>query len=94
MALPRHRVKHARVLDLCQCILDVAPVSEGPGRVFPGDDLFTPLERRRGLPITRQSWQNVYVNPLGHFVEERLGFRAYLRCVDDFLLLGYERPVV
>ena len=97
MALLRHKVKDARMLDLCQRILDVAPASEGPGRIFPCDDLFTPLERRRGLPIgnlTSQFWQNVYLNPLDHYVKEQLGCRAYLRYVDDFLLLGHDRAVL
>ena len=54
----------------------------------PGDDLFTPYERRRGLPIgnlTSQLFANVYLDRFDHFVTEVL--RApYLRYVDDFAL--------
>ena len=41
---------------------------------FPGDDLLTQLERRRGLPIGNQTSQflaNVYLDPLDHFVKEQ-----------------------
>jgi retron-type reverse transcriptase len=57
---------------------------------FPGDDLFTPFERRRGLPIgnlTSQFFANVYLNAFDHFVKERLRCRFYLRYVDDSAFL-------
>ena len=57
---------------------------------YPGDDLFTPFERRRGLPIgnlTSQLFANVYLDRFDHFVTEVL--RApYLRYVDDFALFA------
>ena len=43
---------------------------------FPGDDLFTPTERRTGLPLgnqTSQFFANVYLDPLDHFVTDKLG---------------------
>jgi RNA-directed DNA polymerase len=53
---------------------------------FPGDDLFTPAQRRRGLPIgnlTSQWFANLYLDGFDHFVKEVL--RApYVRYVDDF----------
>lgn len=58
---------------------------------FPGDTLFTPLERRVGLPIgnlTSQFFANVYLNGLDHFVKESLHIRNYLRYLDDFLLFA------
>lgn len=57
---------------------------------FPGDDLWAVL-RPRGLPIgnlTSQFWANVYLDPLDQFVKRDLGFKGYLRYVDDFLLFG------
>ena len=39
----------------------------------PGDDLLTPLQRRRGLPIgnlTSQLFANVYLNPLDHYCKQ------------------------
>lgn len=62
---------------------------------FPGDDLFAPGERRRGLPIgnqTSQFFANVYLNPLDHFVVRELRPGRYLRYVDDFVLFGDSRP--
>jgi len=57
---------------------------------YPGDDLFTPHDRRRGLPLgnlTSQFFANVYLDGLDHFAKEVL--RApYLRYVDDFALFS------
>jgi len=60
---------------------------------FPGDDLFTPIERRHGLPLgnqTSQFFANVYLDPLDHFVMDRLGLR-YIRYVDDFLVFSDDK---
>ena len=56
---------------------------------FPDDNLFTPAERHRGLPIgnlTSQLFANLYLNDLDHFVTRELKCGAYLRYMDDFLL--------
>ena len=56
---------------------------------YPGDDLLTPFERRRGLPIgnlTSQLFANLYLDGLDHFVKEVLRAKGYLRYVDDFAL--------
>ncbi len=61
---------------------------------FPGDDLFTPLERRRGMPIgnqTSQLFANVYLDPLDHFVRDRLGVAGYVRYCDDFLVFSDDK---
>jgi RNA-directed DNA polymerase len=61
---------------------------------FAGDDLFAPAQRRRGLPIgnqTSQFFANVYLDPLDHFVKERLRIHGYVRYVDDFLIFGNDR---
>jgi len=58
---------------------------------FGGDNLFTPSERRRGIPIgnqTSQFFANVFLDPLDHFVKERLRIPGYTRYVDDFLLFS------
>lgn len=47
--------------------------------------------RRRGLPIgnlTSQFWANVYMNAFDHFIKDRLGLKAYVRYVDDFVVLS------
>jgi retron-type reverse transcriptase len=61
---------------------------------FPGDDLFTPWLRRRGLPIgnlTSQFFANCYLNALDHFVKRQLKAEKYLRYVDDFALFSDDR---
>ena len=58
---------------------------------FPGDDLLSPVQRRKGLPIgnlTSQNFANFYLNEFDHFVKEKLRCHAYLRYVDDFVLLA------
>jgi RNA-directed DNA polymerase len=84
----RRRIGCAQTLRLLDCIVDSSNPQEPVQRYFPGDDLFAPFERRRGLPIgnlTSQFFANVYLDALDHFVKEVL--RApYLRYVDDFAL--------
>ncbi len=67
---------------------------EYPLQWFPGDNLFTPLERVRNLPIgnlTSQFWANVFLNRLDHFVKETLRCRGYLRYVDDIIIFGQNK---
>ncbi len=67
---------------------------ETPATYFPGDDLFTPFARQRGLPLgnqTSQFFANVYLNPLDHFVARELRPGLYARYVDDFLLFGDDK---
>lgn len=65
--------------------------SEYTPQYFPGDNLLTPLERPRGLPIgnlTSQFWANVYLHELDTFVAQELRAGAYVRYADDLLLFG------
>jgi RNA-directed DNA polymerase len=64
---------------------------------FPGDDLFTPLDRVRGLPIgnlTSQFFANIYLNGFDHFVKETLLAPHYLRFVDDFAVFSADRALL
>ena len=84
-------IKCRRTLDLAERIITGSNPQEPALFYFPGDDLFTPEERRRGLPLgnqTSQFFANVYLNPLDHFVSRRLKPAVYVRYVDDFLLFG------
>lgn len=58
---------------------------------FPGDDLFSPLKRNKGIPIgnlTSQFFANLYLNDFDHFVKEDLKAGFYIRYCDDFVLFG------
>ena len=55
---------------------------------FRGDNLFSPYEKRKGIPLgnlTSQFFGNLYLNPFDHFVKEELKVKGYIRYVDDTL---------
>ncbi len=84
------KIKDAKTLSLLQLIIDTSPPSPEPPEWFLGDDIFTPLERKKGIPIgnlTSQFFANFYLNELDHFIKEQCGIKAYLRYVDDLLVL-------
>jgi retron-type reverse transcriptase len=86
----RRRIACPRTLALMDLIVERSNPQEPVEIHFAGDDLLTPLQRRRGLPIgnlTSQLFANLYLDPLDHFCTEVL--RApYLRYVDDFALFA------
>jgi RNA-directed DNA polymerase len=87
----RQHIKCPDTLWLTDTIIDNSNPQSEELIYFPGDTLFTPLERRVGLPIgnlTSQFFANVYLNGFDHFVKETLHSRNYLRYVDDFLLFA------
>lgn len=93
----RRLIKDRRVLWLMDLIVDSSNEQPGSARWFPGDDLLTPLERRRGLPIgnlTSQWFANWMLNDLDHFVTSGLGIGAYVRYCDDFILLDDNRGLL
>ena len=89
------RIACARTLALMDIIVDGSNPQEPVELHFPGDDLFEPQRRRRGLPIgnlTSQFFANLYLDGFDHFVTEAL--RApYVRYVDDFALF-HDDPAV
>lgn len=87
-------IKDPDVLRLAGLIIDHANRQEPVLEWFPGDDLFTPIERRRGLPIGNQTSQffgNVYLDPLDHFLKDRLRVGGYVRYVDDFVVFSDDK---
>ena len=88
------KIKDPNVLWLVNSIIDHSNSQEEVRNYFQGDDLFTPSERRRGIPIgiqTSQFFANVYLDPLDHFVKDRLGMAGYVRYVDDFLVFSDDK---
>ena len=85
--LIRRKIKCSDTLWLINTIIDNSNEQLPAIEHFQGDDLITPLQRRRGLPIgnlTSQFFANVYLNDFDHFVKEQLKVKKYLRYVDDF----------
>lgn len=96
-SLIRHKIKCLKSLALIDLIIDNSNIQERNVDYFKGDDLFTPFERRTGLPIgnlTSQFFANIYLNPLDHFIKEKLKIPAYLRYVDDFVLFSDSKELL
>ncbi len=77
----RHDLKDVQTLKLLDSIIDQGPHDE---RAPPGC----------GIPIgnlTSQFFANLYLNRIDHFIKQRLGVRAYLRYVDDLVLLANDK---
>jgi retron-type reverse transcriptase len=93
-SLVARKIKDRDVLWLTNLIVDHSNLQEPVLEWFAGDDLLTPAERRRGLPIGNQTSQflaNVFLNPFDHFVKEDLRARHYIRYVDDFVIFGDDK---
>lgn len=76
-------------LALAGHIIDGSNPQEPVDLYFPGDGLFTPFERRRGLPLgnlTSQFLGNLVLNPLDHHIKEVLRVPGYVRYLDDLAL--------
>ena len=90
----RRLIKDRPLLALLDTVVDGSNPQDEANDYFPGDDLFTPFERRRGLPIgnlTSQWFANWYLNGFDHAVTSRLGFGGYVRYCDDFVIFGADR---
>ena len=87
----KRKIKDEKTLWLINLIIDGSNPQEPVNEYFPGDELFTPFERRRGIPIgnlTSQFFANLYLNGFDHFIKEKLKCRYYIRYVDDFVVFA------
>lgn len=92
--LIRRKLKCPDTLWLIDTIIDNSNDQFPALEHFPGDNLLTPLNFRRGLPIgnlTSQFFANIYLNGFDHFVKEHLKGQKYVRYVDDFALFSDDR---
>ncbi len=90
----RRRIRDTRVLDLLDRIIDCSPEGATRCGYFPGDTLFTPLDRRIGIPIgnlTSQFFANLYLDDFDQYIKQSLRVRPYLRYVDDMVILGFDK---
>lgn len=95
--LIRRKIKCPDTLWLIDTLIDNSNEQEIVIDYFPGDELLTPITRRRGLPIgnlTSQFFANIYLNGFDHFVKEQLKISKYVRYVDDFALFSDDRELL
>jgi retron-type reverse transcriptase len=90
----RRKIKCVRTLGLIDAIIEGSNRQEEAIEYYPGDGLFTPFERRRGLPLgnlTSQYFANIHLTPLDRFIRTDLKIRAYIRYVDDLVLFHVDK---
>ncbi|MCZ2207879.1 RNA-directed DNA polymerase, partial [Cylindrospermopsis raciborskii] len=95
--LIRRKIKCSDTLWLVDTIINNSNKQETVIDYFPGDDLLTPVIRRKGLPIgnlTSQFFANIYLNSLDHFIKDKLKICKYVRYVDDFALFSDDRELL
>ena len=88
------RIKCLPTLRLAATIIRASNPQEEVAHYFPGDDLFTPLERRRGLPLgnqTSQFFANVYLDSLDRLLDEKLKPQLWARYVDDLVIFAHHK---
>ncbi len=81
-------VKDRKTINLIHLIIDCSNKQEEVVEYFEGDTIFTPIERKKGLLIgnlTSQWLGNLYLDPMDHFIKEKLKIRKFVRYVDDFV---------
>ena len=83
----RRRIACRPTLALADRIIDASNPQEPVLLHFPGDDLLTPLARRRGLPIgnlTSQLFANLYLDGLDLFCKEVLRAKGHSLNLERF----------
>jgi len=84
LSLIRRKIKDAHVISLCKIILTNQAES------MKGYDAGT-INKAKGLPVgnlTSQFFANVYLHKLDIYIKQQLGFCAYVRYMDDFILFS------
>ncbi len=87
----KRRIQDKSVLWLLDLMIDESPPQEPALYYYKGDDLFTPLERKKGIPIgnlTSQFFANLMLDPLDRFIKHELQIKGYVRYMDDFILFS------
>jgi RNA-directed DNA polymerase len=85
----RSKIKDERFIGLIELMIDSAPEMESPFVIYPGDDLITLMERKKGIPIgnlTSQFFANLYLNELDSWMKHQKKASFFIRYMDDFLV--------
>ena len=84
-------IKDKKVLALINRIIDHSPRYDVVPSLFEGDDLLDVMHHKKGLPIgnlTSQIFANLYLTEFDFFLKQQCKVPAYLRYVDDCVLLS------
>lgn len=90
----QRKIKCKDTLWLTRTIIDGSNPQQSVYDYFPGDDLFDPFRRKKGIPIgnlTSQFFANIYLNDLDHYIKEKLKCKFYIRYVDDLVVFDNEK---
>lgn len=93
----RRRIACPDTLWLIDLIIDHSNPQEPVDDYFPGDDFVSCHVRRKGLPIgnlTSQFWGNVFMDSFDHYIKDNLGYKGYIRYVDDFVIFAQEKQML
>lgn len=85
-----NKIKCRDTLWLVRTVID-SRCTKGETIYFPGDELFTPVNRKKGIPIgnlTSQFFANLYLNDFDHYIKEEIKAGGYIRYCDDFVIFG------
>ncbi|OQX58232.1 MAG: hypothetical protein B5M52_05815 [Helicobacteraceae bacterium 4484_230] len=85
----KKKISCSKTLGLLEKLIAHSNFQEDAFFYYTNDTLFTPYERRKGLPLGNQTSQffgNIYLNAFDHYVKEALQIKGYIRYVDDMLL--------
>jgi len=82
------KITDESVIKLLSNLINSSNQQESVGNYIKDDNLFTPIEITKGLPLGNQTSQffgNIYLNGFDHFIKEQLKIKGYIRYVDDML---------
>ena len=88
------KVQDEDTLDLCKNLINNSNKQDEIINYVKGDNLFTPIEIKKGLPLGNQTSQffgNIYLNDFDHFVKEKLRIKGYIRYVDDMIFFHNDK---
>jgi len=83
------RLKDERLVKVIEQIIDYSPEMESPQIFYPGDDIISFLEQKKGIPIgnlTSQFFANLYLNEMDTWFKHNQKIKFYLRYMDDFVI--------
>lgn len=84
------KITDPKILTLIRTVISTHNSFARKGKVAVLPEEVISLTLKRGLPIgnlTSQLFANIYMNPLDHFVKDKLKVRFYGRYMDDFLII-------